>query len=111
MDVAAISDSVMLNRIAGHDEVMASGKRCAWEARTAIGKTATIPMNATTPERANVLCRAFENETAGRHVALGVRNRSPAAHLAIRAANNVTASRGTAMAVARPKSYRAANAV
>src|SRR5881397_652141 len=111
MTVAAVTDRKVLVLMADHDGTMLAISRCAFAMRTATGMTVTTTVTASTKKIATAFRRGLSDQTAGRQVLPGASRRSPTIHLAMTPAINVTASRGTAKAVARPKSYRAANAV
>src|SRR5262245_42562761 len=110
MDVAAIRDKRVLSTIADPEETRSFIRGCARSIRAAIGKPATITINTLTKTNANALRLRPGDESAGRDTMLVLNSRPPTLHLAIVTAINVSRSRGTAKAVARPKSYRAANA-
>src|SRR5262245_55285743 len=111
MHVAPRVDKTMLVRMAGQEGIMLAITCFAFAMRTAIGTAVTTAITASTPRITIAFNTGWGNHTAGRQPALVANSRSPAIHLAIMATVKVMTRSGTARAVARPKSYKAANAV
>src|SRR5262245_2402183 len=111
MHVAPTVDKTMLVRMADQEGIMLAIKCFAFAIRTAIGTAVTTAITARTQSITTAFNAGCGDQTAGRQPAIVANRRSPAIHLAIMAAIKVMTRRGTARAVARPKSYKAANAV